>query len=91
MELSAVLERNPGAAYRIYDGEGVIVQAETMEVHVVNPTGARIWELLDGRRTVAEVVEAICTEFETSREEAERDVLEFLAGFEVQGLVRRAP
>jgi hypothetical protein len=90
VELTALLRRSPGAAYRIYDGEGVIVQAETMEVRVVNPTGARVWELVDGQRTVEEVVELICREFDASREDAERDVLEFLDRLEACGLVQRA-
>ena len=88
MELSAVLERNPDAAYRLYDGEGVIVQAETMVVRVVNPTGSRVWELLDGERTVGLVIETICEEYEVDREEAENDVLGFLEELEENGLVR---
>ena len=90
MELSTVLERNPDAAYRLYDGEGVIVQAETMMVRVVNPTGSRVWELLDGERTVGQVVETICEEYDVPAWEAEKDVLGFLGELEENGLVRPA-
>ena len=90
MELSTVLERNPDAAYRLYDGEGVIVQAETMMVRVVNPTGSRVWELLDGERAVGRIIETICEEYEVAREEAEGDVLRFLDELEENGLVRPA-
>jgi hypothetical protein len=90
VELSIVLERNPDAAYRLYDGEGVIVQAETMMVRVVNPTGSRVWELLDGATTVGQVVQTICEEYEVAREEAEKDVLAFLDELAENGLVRPA-
>jgi hypothetical protein len=78
MELSTVLRRNPTAAFRIYDGEGVLVLPTKLELRVVNPTGARVWELLDGERSVGSIASVIAEEYDVPPGDAERDVLEFL-------------
>lgn len=50
-------------------------------------TGARIWELLDGKREVAEVVGLLSGEFGVAPEEVKVDLLEFLEQLEQEGLV----
>lgn len=45
---------------------------------VVSEVGERIVELIDGRRSVADIVEALLKDFEVSREMAESDTLEFI-------------
>lgn len=45
---------------------------------VVSEVGARIMELIDGRRTVEDVVLVLLEEFEVPREVAEQDTLEFI-------------
>ena len=44
----------------------------------LNPMGAQIWELIDGRRRVEEIRDLIVGEFDVSREEAEEDLLVLL-------------
>jgi pyrroloquinoline quinone biosynthesis protein D len=45
---------------------------------VVSEVGERIVELIDGQRSVADIVEALLVEFEVTREVAESDTLEFI-------------
>jgi hypothetical protein len=82
-----ILARHPEAAFRIYQEEGVVVLPAGAEVHVLNPVGARIWELLDGQRTVTAITEAILAEYEVSREAARADVHEFLAALAEKGMI----
>jgi hypothetical protein len=70
--------RNPEVAFREYDGEAVVVLPSGAEISVLNPAGGLIFRLLDGTRTVAELVDTVCGEFEVSREQAEEDVRAFL-------------
>lgn len=56
----------------------------------VGPVGAVVWELLDGRRTLAEVAAEVCRRFEVDREQAESDLVAFLDSLEGRGLVRRS-
>lgn len=45
---------------------------------VVSEVGERIVELIDGRRTVKDIVEVLLGEFDVPREVAEQDTLEFI-------------
>ena len=69
---------HPQVATRIIDGEAVIVLPESSQVNVLNEVGSRIWEFIDGTRSVGEITEAIVAEYEVSTEQAERDVDEFI-------------
>ena len=60
--------RNPSAGFRIFEGQAVVVLPDEAEVNVLNEVGARVWELIDGVRSVESIVEQV-----------ERDVRELLA------------
>jgi Coenzyme PQQ synthesis protein D (PqqD) len=65
-------------AARIIDDQAVVVLADSGEVNVFNAVGTRIWELVDGTRTVQQIADAIHSEYEVTPEEAQRDVEEFI-------------
>jgi hypothetical protein len=44
----------------------------------LDPVGARIWELLQEERPVAEIRDALLAEFEVTEERCERDLLRLL-------------
>ena len=77
-----------GVIGRRVDDEAVLVLPDRGQVKVVNPVGARIWELVDGRRSVAAIAEAICAEYQVERDQAEADVLEFLHALADKGAIR---
>ena len=73
-------------------GETLIVPvrsdvADLDYIYALNEVGSRVWELLDERRSVDKVVEAICTEYEVPPEQAARDVGELLSSLEAAGLI----
>lgn len=51
-------------------------------VYTLSPVAARIWNLLDGSRSLDAVVDTICGEYDVDRETASRDVAELLASLE---------
>jgi hypothetical protein len=69
------------------DGEAVLVHAEQKKVTVLNAVGARLWELADGRRTIAEMARVIAEEFEVSQVKAEADTLAFCRDLSGRGLL----
>ncbi len=71
--------RNSSAGFRIFEGEAVVVLPDEAEVNVLNEVGARVWDLIDGVRSVDSIVDQICEEYEIGREQASRDVQELLA------------
>ncbi|MGE5421580.1 MAG: PqqD family protein [Chloroflexota bacterium] len=82
-DLQSILSHSPSIVTRKTGSEYVLVPlsdniADMNSVYTLNETGAFLWEQIDGRRTVGEIVAALTAEYETSDEEAEADVMEFI-------------
>ena len=75
---ATVVKRSPEAVFRVVDGEAVIVEPGRGLVNVVNEVGTRVWEWMDGVRSVDDIARLVCDEFEVTPEEATRDILEFV-------------
>lgn len=71
----------------IGDDGGLVVLPGRSEVKVLNPVGSRVFELIDGKRTIDDIVRTIADEFEVPPEQAAADVDEFLSVLEEQGMV----
>lgn len=69
---------HPQVAGRMIGNEAVLVLADTGQVMVLNEVGGRIWELVDGSRTVADIARILVDEYEVSEEQALQDVTEFV-------------
>ncbi len=76
--LDKVVSRNKDVAWRVIDGEAILICAEDSMLHSLDEVGTRIWELADGVNTVRDIVDAIYGEFEVERSKAEQDVVEFV-------------
>jgi hypothetical protein len=78
---------------RCVAGETIIVPirgnvGDLNSIYTLNEVGTKIWELIDGKGSVEQIVEAICDAYEVTPEEAEKDAFEFLVGLEEAGLIR---
>lgn len=69
--------RNQRTAYRVVADRGLLVVVDKRELHTLNPVGARVWALCDGRDVDA-IVSQIAIEFEVAPERAQQDVEAFL-------------
>jgi Coenzyme PQQ synthesis protein D (PqqD) len=79
--------RNPDAAFRVIDGQGVIAVPGRSEVHLLNDVGTRIFELVDGQRSEQEIAAVIQQEFEVTEEQAGLDVAEFIDDLSRKGML----
>lgn len=76
-------------AWRIIEGEAVIVTPLDSKIHILNEAGTRIWELLEDKEMkVGQIIERICEEFEVDKEKAEEDVDKFIKEMHEKGVVR---
>ncbi len=57
-------------------------------IYVLNPVANRIWELLDGKRTMAEVRDQVLEEYEVSPQELEQDLQEYIEELQEIAAVR---
>ena len=73
-----ILSKSPATAWRVIEGEAVILSLDTKVFRGLNAVGSRVWELIDGRRSVDEIVEVIVREFEVTPERAATDVQDFV-------------
>ena len=76
--LDARPDKHPRTASRLVDGEAVIILPEEGVVRMLNQVGSRIWDLADGTRPVRDIAETIYGEFEVEREQARKEVVEFV-------------
>jgi glutamine phosphoribosylpyrophosphate amidotransferase len=65
-------------AATVVDDYAVVILADDGIVNVLNPLGARIWALIDGRRTVGDIAAVIASEYDVRPEVAARDTAEFV-------------
>ena len=79
--------RNPRTAWRVYDGEAVILLAEDSTLNTLNAVGTLIWETADGKTPVSAIVARICEEFDVESSQAERDATAFIEKLCRRGLV----
>lgn len=72
---------------RVVDDGMVLVLPDQAKVKVVNEVARRICELLDGVRTVGQIVAVICQEYQVEPAQAEKDALGFLQKLADSGVI----
>ncbi len=86
-----IVAKAPTTAWRVIEGEAVILSLETKVLRGLNPVGSRVWELIDGRRSVEEIIGVIVEEFDVAPQDAAQDVRGFVQELLDKGLVTRVP
>jgi hypothetical protein len=70
--------------------ETVMMNVTAGRYHGLNATASRIWELLETPKTIAQVCEQICEEFEVDAQTCETEVLKFVQDLIDNGLVHES-
>ena len=80
--------RDLGLPYqRLDDEETIVVDPRSREVHLLNETAARIWELLASARTIEDLTTALVEEYDGPIAEVRASVEETLKIFSDKGLL----
>jgi hypothetical protein len=85
---------DPGVIGRIVEtsvpgvNEAVLVLPEQGKLKVLNDVGARIWSLVDGKRTIRQIAGEISTEYAISTSQAEDDARTFIDSLVQKGICR---
>lgn len=85
------LARSSQTAWRVYDGEAVIILGDDSTLNTLNPVGTLIWEAADGQTAVSAIVARICEEFDVERAQAEHDATVFVDKLRQRGLLSISP
>lgn len=79
LKLDDVLQCAPGVVSRQTEDELVVVLPEQARFLVLNETGAQVWQLADGQRTLSDIAQSLVKTWQIEQAQAEGDVLR-LAG-----------
>jgi len=72
------------------NGETVLLDLEGESYFGLNEVGTRIWQLLQDKPMVAQVLDTLSDEYDVSREQLEGDVSELLDKLAGAGLINHA-
>lgn len=75
----SVLVPREELAWQVVAGELVVLDLDSHVLRGVNRTAERVWELLDGKRTLGEVAAAVAARYQAPVEQVLGDVLAFAA------------
>ena len=81
--LNSVLSHSPSVVTRKTGNEYVLVPisnniADMNSVYTLNETGAFIWELIDGKKEVEEIISELTKEYDIDVSTARADVMDFV-------------
>jgi hypothetical protein len=82
--LKSILTHSPSVVTRKTGNEYVLVPvtdniADMDSVYTLNETGAFIWERIDGKKSVEEIIKAMTEEYDIDNDTATEDVLQFIS------------
>lgn len=76
-----------GVLSRNLQGEEVILDLSTGVYFGLDPIGTRIWHLINERRPLRKVLDALLDEYDVAEDACAGDLLEFVAEMHKKGLV----
>ncbi|MEW6614167.1 MAG: PqqD family protein [Thermodesulfobacteriota bacterium] len=72
------LTKNPDIQWKMIEEEAVLVDQDELQILHLNEVATEVWNLIDGKRTVNEIITQMLSVFEVKRKTAEKDILDFL-------------
>jgi len=79
--------RDSELPFQKLDEETIVVDPRRREVHLLNETAARVWELLASPQSVDELAAALGGEYDVAEAELREAVVELVDGLSSKGLL----
>lgn len=79
MDVAKIVKLKEGYFLERLDGEVTVYHPTLTTAVYLNETGALIWELCDGRRTISDIIEVLSQQYPESAVQIETDVRELIA------------
>lgn len=84
----AVPKPADGLAVRRIGKETIILTESGEELHTLDETGSFVWFAIDGERTLAQILDMLCAEYEVSRAQARADLRVFIDVLREKEIIR---
>jgi len=79
--------RDAELPFQKLDEETIVLDPRRREVHLLNETAARLWELLAAPQSVDELAATLADEYDAAEPEVREAVVECLGGLTEKGLL----
>lgn len=74
-------------AYQVIDGRAVVVLPKERAIHWFDEIGTDLWNYLKTPRTLKEIVDYLCEQYDVTPETAQKDMAEFVEELRAKKLV----
>ena len=83
MDENLVLRKNKDMVTRVIEDEVILLPIyktsdEINCIYTLNKVGSRLWELIDGKKTLGIIKKQVLKEFDTTPQEAAKEITKFL-------------
>lgn len=79
--------KNKALPWQTIGGETIIINPDSQSSFELNEIGSFIWSRLDGNKTLGEVQEEICKEYDVSAENVTKDLAELVVQMQESNLI----
>ena len=87
MKLSSIPIKNEQYYYQKVKNDGFLINSSIGKIKVVNPTGAQVWELIDGHNSIHDIARIMESMFDTTIDELYSDLIKFLQALFERSLI----
>lgn len=86
--LGAVPVQNDSLTIRQIGKETIILTEEGEELHTLDETGTFIWLAIDGKKSLGQILDMLCAEYDVTYDRAKEDLLVFTETLMNKGIIR---
>jgi len=87
MKLTSIPVQNEEIYYHKVENEGLLIHGQKGKVRTVNFVGDFIWNLIDGQKSVAQIIELVKLEFTYQVDTIKSDVIHYLQELSDRSLI----
>jgi pyrroloquinoline quinone biosynthesis protein D len=68
-------------------GKWVLLDIKSGQYYALDPVAGRIWQLCDGTRSVRQIAEVVCGEYDAAGDSVEDDIVELVSELAAESLL----
>ncbi len=76
-----------GLTVRQVGNEAIILTEEGEELHTLDETGTFVWKAIDGKKSLSQILDLICAEYEVAHDRARVDLFVFVEALKGKGII----
>ena len=85
--LRAVPVPAEGLTIRQIGNETIILAEAGEELHTLDETGTFVWSAIDGKKSLSQILDLICVEYEVTHDRAGDDLFVFVEALKGKGII----